>query len=171
MNTECCARIPGSSKMHSIFAPDQCDLTKLLLRELLCFCGPCLDENFAQCESGAYVKAWTVFKIQPRNIGYAAALLAEEDDEDSWEYEYDGECMGDLVQPGDNFAVPAEEGNDEGVAFYILQCQQAKHVVEEDFECVWGGNSRQETLSFLESTTRNGDAHQPTIMCFCRIQG
>ena len=72
-------------------------------------------------------------------MGFAAAVLAEEDDEETWEYEYDGECMEDLVQPGDNFAVPATEDNDEGVPFYILQCQQPKHILEFDLECVWGG--------------------------------
>ena len=40
------------------------------------------------------------------------------------------------MQPGDNFAVLANEDNDEGVPFYILQCQQPKHIVELDFEYV-----------------------------------
>ena len=158
--------------MHSIFAPDQRDPTKLLLRDLSCFCGPCLDENSINCERKTYVKPWTVYKIQPRNVGFAAAVLAEEDDEETWEYEYDGECMEDLVQPGDNFAVPATEDNDEGVPFYILQCQQPKHILEFDLECVWGGgNFKQEMLSFRESTTRNGDGGPTTITCSCTIRG
>lgn len=121
--TECCDSIPGSSKLHSIFAPDKRDPTKLLLRHLSCFCSPCLEEKFSECEKKTYVKAWTVTKIQPRNVVFAAALLIEKEEDDNWDYEYDGECMGDLVQPGDNFAVPATEDNDEGVSFYVLQCQ------------------------------------------------
>ena len=122
--------------MHSIFAPDERDPTKLLLRDLSCFCGPCLDENYVNCEKKTYVKPWRVFKIQPQNVGFAAMVLAyEDDDKDSWEYEYDGECMGDLVQAGDNFAVLATEDNKEGVPFYILQYQQPKHIVEANFEC------------------------------------
>jgi hypothetical protein len=42
------------------------------------------------------------------------------------------------VQAGDNFAVSAPPYNDEGVSFYILQCQTLKHIVQEDFDCVWG---------------------------------
>lgn len=98
-----------------------------------------MEENFVHCEKKAYVDPWTVTKIQPRNTSFAAAHLAEEDEDDAWDYEQDGECMGDIVQPGDNFAVPPEEGNDEGVSFYVLQCQQAKHIVEVDFQCIWGG--------------------------------
>jgi len=41
----------------------------------------------------------------------------------------DGQEMGDLIWIGDNFGVPTEEGNQEDVDFYILQCQRIKHVV------------------------------------------
>ena len=119
-NSKGCYRIPGSSQLHSIFGPDQRDPTKLLVRQLSCFCRPCLEENFNECEKRTYVRAWSARKIQPQNVLFAATQMAEEDDEESWEYEYDGESMGDLVQPGDNFAVHALEDNDEGVSFYIL---------------------------------------------------
>jgi len=46
--------------------------------------------------------------------------------------------MVGLLQIGDNFVVVAKEGNEEGVDFYILQCQQTKHVVQEPFTCAWG---------------------------------
>jgi hypothetical protein len=48
--------------------------------------------------------------------------MIREESSQSWDYEYDGETMADLVQPGDNFTVPAPVENDEGVSFYILQC-------------------------------------------------
>lgn len=34
--------------------------------------------------------------------------------------------------------IPAPEGNDEGVEFYVLQCEKAKLEVLEDFQCPWG---------------------------------
>jgi hypothetical protein len=36
------------------------------------------------------------------------------------EQKANGEDMGSLVCVGDNFAVPAKEGNNEGVEFYVL---------------------------------------------------
>ena len=67
-------------------------------------------------------------------------MAANEDDDNSWEYEYDDNGMANLVQPGDNFDVPAAENNDEGVSYYVLQCQRPKHIVEHEFDCVWGGH-------------------------------
>ena len=41
---------------------------------------------------------------------------------------------------GDNFAVAAEAGNDEGVDFYILQCTKSMYLVEEESVAdVWKG--------------------------------
>jgi hypothetical protein len=51
------------------------------------------------------------------------------------------EELGDLVAMGDNFVVPAPENNQEGVSFYVLQCQLPKGLVREDFSCVWGDES------------------------------
>ncbi len=50
---------------------------------------------------------------------------------------------------GDNFVVPTQ-GNDEGVEFYILQCQQVScHTVQDKFTCAWGGefDSRDHVIS------------------------
>jgi hypothetical protein len=38
------------------------------------------------------------------------------------EHEGDGEDLVALVCVGDNFVVPSQEGNNEGIEFYILQC-------------------------------------------------
>ena len=123
------------------------------------------------CEKKAYVAPWTVLKIQPRNVRLVTRQTTQEENEDNWEYEYDGDCMADLVQVGDNFAVAASENNDEGVSFYILQCQIAKHIVQEDFDCVWEGTFKLETLSFVVRTTRSGNAMILTTMCTCGTQG
>jgi hypothetical protein len=100
---------------------------------------PCIDENFSHCNNHAYVKPWKVLKIKPHSVDYAVSQLLLVDGEDSWDYEYYGEAMADLVRPGDNFIVPAALDNDVGIAFYILQCQSPKHVVQENFQYNWGG--------------------------------
>ncbi len=41
----------------------------------------------------------------------------------AWDYEFHEEEMGNLVCIGDNFVVLALKGNNEGVDFYVLQCQ------------------------------------------------
>jgi hypothetical protein len=43
-----------------------------------------------------------------------------------------------LVSIGDNFAVNAEEGNEEGVEFYILLCTKTNFIIEEFFTYPWG---------------------------------
>ena len=49
------------------------------------------------------------------------------------------DSSGDLVDIGDNFAVSADDGNEESVEYYVLQCQRKKAVVCEGFNCVWRG--------------------------------
>jgi hypothetical protein len=60
--------------------------------------------------------------------------------------EDDSQLGGDLddltndIDIGKKFAVLAEEGNDKGVVYYVLQCQHRKFVVGEDFTCIWGND-------------------------------
>ena len=140
-----CRKITGSSKLDSVFALDARDPTKLLLRPLSCFCEPCFEKDFSNCEHKDYVPAWKVHKIKPLNVQYAQAVLEAEDDDnnDNWEYEENEDRMADLIQPGNNLAIPAEENNEEGVPFYILQCQIGKQCVQEDFLCPWGGRFKE----------------------------
>jgi hypothetical protein len=88
-NPEACDRLPGSSKVHSILAPDEQDPTKLLLRSLSCFCGPCVEEDYVHCENRSYVRPWNVVKIQPRNVQFARAQMIHEEGSHSWDYEYE----------------------------------------------------------------------------------
>jgi hypothetical protein len=59
-------------------------------------------------------------------------------DDEEWEFGRNGEEVLDLLNIGDNFVVPIERDNSEGVDFYILQCQRPKFKVRESFTCVWG---------------------------------
>ena len=40
---------------------------------------------------------------------------------------------------GDNFMIPAEEENEDGVDYYILQCTRSKFELQEPLQCPWGG--------------------------------
>lgn len=46
--------------------------------------------------------------------------------------------LGDNLKVGDKFAVPTEEGNKEGMLYYVVVCQHTKFVVRTSFTCVWG---------------------------------
>lgn len=81
-----------------------------------------MEEEYVRCERKMYVKPWKALKIQLRNAAFTTRHITEDDDNDTWEYEYDSDTMADLVQAGDNFVVVATENNDEAVSFYILQC-------------------------------------------------
>ena len=41
-------------------------------------------------------------------------------------YQGRGDTLSDVLNVGDNFVVNAEEGNSEGVDFYILKCTVSK---------------------------------------------
>jgi hypothetical protein len=34
----------------------------------------------------------------------------------------------------------ADEGNEEGISYYVLQCQRPTFIVCEGFDCVWGNS-------------------------------
>jgi hypothetical protein len=40
----------------------------------------------------------------------------------------------------DNFTMLADEGNEEGISYYVLQCQRPTFIVCEGFDCVWGNS-------------------------------
>lgn len=78
-------------------------------------------------------------KLQPKDIHFVCGQLEVTRELDAMEHEGDGEDLTALVCVGDNFAILAQESNNEGVELYILQCQQATHIVAKRFTCPWGG--------------------------------
>jgi hypothetical protein len=65
-----CATIPGSKSLHSIFFFSVADPTKLMVRQLSCFCLPCIDENWENCENRDHVKPWRCLKLKPSNMQF-----------------------------------------------------------------------------------------------------
>lgn len=138
--THACETIPGSRSLHSIFGFSSADPTKLMVRELSCFCASCMCEDWENCEAVSHVKPWALVKLKPSNLQFACNVMDEHDHEEDWEFGGEEGALGDVLSIGDNFAVPAELDNEEGVEFYVLQCQRPKFVVREAFDCVWGSS-------------------------------
>jgi hypothetical protein len=139
-NNWACRMISGSRKLHLVLGFYESDPTFLMVRELTCFCGPCIDEDWSNCEQRSHVSEPRVVRLRPVDTHQVRLQIETNDDPEDWEYGGVDEEIGDLLRVGENFAVPAPEGNDEGVEFYVLQCQRAKFMVEEDFVCPWEGD-------------------------------
>lgn len=135
-----CHTLPGSRSLHSVMGYSITDPTLLLVRQLSCFCMYCVQQDWDNCDRKSHVAPWRHVRLRPHNAANVICQVEENDDPEGWEFDGVREDLGDLVEVGDNFAVPAPPGNDEGVAFYILQCQRKKFRVLEDFECPWGGS-------------------------------
>lgn len=133
-----CATIPGSRSLHSIFSFSAADPTKLMVRQLSCYCPSCIDEDWENCQNTGHVQPWRCIKLRPTDTDYVRDVMMDNVDQDDWAFGGDGEEMSDLINVGDNFVVPAEAENEEGVEFYILQCQIPKFRVVQPFQCVWG---------------------------------
>jgi hypothetical protein len=73
------------------------------------------------------------------NTTAVAEQVEEMDEVENWLHDGVSVEIGDMVQVGDNFMIPAKEDNEDGVQFYVLQCQRTKFVLEETFTCPWGG--------------------------------
>jgi hypothetical protein len=98
------------------------DVNKLLRKSLACFCA---DSNFSACENLAWIKHWQVEVLIPKFVGYACGAMETTFKEDEWDdYVIDGDHLATCILLGENFAIFAKEGNEEGADFYILLCTQ-----------------------------------------------
>jgi hypothetical protein len=139
-----CETVKGSQSLHSIYSFSIADPTLLFVRKLSCFCAYCFDFDCTNCVNKSHVEGWELVKLKPGNLNHVRGHMLQcevrEDEQvpDEFEEVFDQDGMADFLRPGDNFAVPAMEGNSEGVEFYILQCSKSKHEVEAAFTCSWG---------------------------------
>jgi hypothetical protein len=97
-------------------------------------------KDWESCDSQSHVRAWELVKLRPTNTWLVYDTMNEHEKEDDWEFGGEGGSKGDMLNIGDNFAISTEEDNNEGVEFYVLQCQRLKFFVKEPFECVWRGS-------------------------------
>lgn len=147
--------IPGSSQFHSVCSVSSADPSKLMVRDLSCFCVPCTNNdweacenacyclecansNWASCENRRHIQPWRLVKIHVKNPEVVREQMEEFGDGTESQFGDEDDSLADLLELGDNFAVPAEPMNKEGVQFYILVCLRKKFLVREAFTCKWG---------------------------------
>jgi hypothetical protein len=135
-----CNTLPGSKNLYSIMGFSMSDPTLLQTRALSCFCVPFINGQWGGCENPSHVQDWEVQRLVPVNCRAIAEQIAEMDNEENWMHDGVSVQIGDLVEIGDNFMVPAAEENDDRVEYYILQCQRSKFVLDEALTYPWGGN-------------------------------
>jgi hypothetical protein len=51
-----CTTIPESRSLHSIFSFSAANPTKLMVRQLSCYCPSCIDENWKNCQNIGHVQ-------------------------------------------------------------------------------------------------------------------
>jgi hypothetical protein len=131
--------IKGSRGLHSVRSVDCGDVNKLLKKNLACFCCFCMDGNYQACENIPWTEEWDVEVLNASSTAYVRRAMEANFHEDEWDaYGVDGDYLAACLQLGDNFAVNAEEGNDEDVDFYIVLCTKALFTATKSFKCKWG---------------------------------
>jgi hypothetical protein len=133
-----CNTLLGSKSLYSIMGFSMSDPTLLRTRALSCFCVPYIDSQWADCENPSHVQDWEVQRFVAVNCRAVAEQIAEMDNEENWVHDGVSVQIGDLVEVGDNFMVPAAEENDDGVEYYILQYRRSKFVLDEALTYPWG---------------------------------
>ena len=128
----------GSSLMHLVASISATNPTKLAIRDLSCFCGPCQVMDWESCENSAHVSSWHLIILKTAILWIACGQMAHEGDGQDSQYGKDGASLANLLEIGDNFALPAQSGNLEGVQFYLLKCIHLKYIVSSQFTCKWG---------------------------------
>jgi hypothetical protein len=66
---------------------------------------------------------------------------------------------------GDNFVVNAEEGNSEGVDFYILMCIKPMYTLSFSYKCPWGQQFNAGDIVVARKYYQSGDILN-ILMCF-----
>lgn len=134
-----CDTIHGSRSFHSVASISAADPTKLMVRYLACFCQACQLHNWDNCEYTSHVDPWSVVQIRVQNTRLVRTQMITSFEEcDDSQFGGDEDELTDYLTIGQNFAVLAEDGNSEGVPYYVLHCQRPQFVVREAFACVWG---------------------------------
>jgi hypothetical protein len=132
-----CDTIVGSRSLHTFDGFSPCLSTLLQVRELSCFCHHCVDDEPMLCENRHWVgkfKLKNVRGVLPDDVIPDVVEMGNGKGLSVWK---DG-TLAELIQVGDYFAVKAKSGNNWGVGFYILQCEEPVHIVNKAFTDEYG---------------------------------
>jgi hypothetical protein len=72
-----CDTIQGYSLFYSVASISRGDPTKLMSRELSCYCEPCQNGDFDDCDNSEHVGNWISIKIQPHNVRDVVAQMSQ----------------------------------------------------------------------------------------------
>jgi hypothetical protein len=94
--------------------------------DLACFCEYYLDEEWELCVNVAHIGCWWLETLQPLNVTSSQNLNVINQTYVGQELDFgsNGESLATSLEAHDNFVVPIEDGNDEGVKFYIMCCER-----------------------------------------------
>jgi hypothetical protein len=137
-NPHGCDSIAGTRKIHSILATNKNHLTQLMVKNLACFCVFCIDNKWSRCINLKWTGEWQPKFLQPADQEFVRRMMMEGSDGVCLEGVSSGEQLAATLDIGDNFAVNASKGNDEGVDFWIIICTKALHTVKDSFTDKWG---------------------------------
>jgi hypothetical protein len=127
-----CDVVKGSRSLHCFDGFNKDFSTLLQVRELACFCVHCVDDKPAKCENIQWAGSFRLEMIK-------GVLLADvQPDMESMQVgeggsQWEDGTLAELVKLGDFFAVEVEHPNDWSADFYVLQCKEALHAVQDRF--------------------------------------
>lgn len=115
--------------------------TSLQTRRLSCFCKFCLDGGDGPCDSAGFVEPFTLIRLEPcepQTLTRRDRARLDAQETRLHPHMSARESLAATLEVGDHFAVLADDGTG-FPEFWILQCQEPLHGVEEDkMEDTWG---------------------------------
>lgn len=100
-------------------------------REFSCFCDKCVDDIVeGDCDSKLHVSPWTLLTLRPC-LSFDAHCDIETNGA-SWGNDGENNDLAMDLEVGDNFTIKAKASNVEGVEFYVVQCVEQMHIMQED---------------------------------------
>ena len=116
-----CRIVQGTQKLHSIstfssFPPAIC------IRALACYCNNCIVGLHSECAWKSHVSPWKIITLYPD----MEDDLQNEAIHNDPQFMVDYDDLTDLIKIGDVSTIIARENNEEGVEYYLLQCNSTK---------------------------------------------
>jgi hypothetical protein len=146
--------VKGSNKFYSVASMSLADPSKLMVRDLSCFCVPYVHQDWESCENTCFcihcktgvwencdntyhIQQWRLIKIKVKDAQVVRDQMSEFGKGSESQFGGDDDCLADILAVEDNFAVPACPWNKEKVQFYIFACLRKKFLVREAFTYKW----------------------------------
>ena len=97
--------------------------------------------NWRYCLNKAYIQNWEYHTLNDKE-----AVDGETGKNADFTYQGRGDTLSDVLNIRDNFVVNTEEGNSEGVDFYLLKCTVSKQCATHNIVDSWGNFVSTETF-------------------------